>query len=493
MTIPFRQLPANIRVPLFYAEVDNSHANSATLNQRALIIGQMTSAGTATPNVPIMCQGVSDAAIQCGAGSMVERMMYRYRQNDSFGEVWLLPLSDDAAATAASGSLAFTAAPTANGTLSLYIAGEALSLPVLSTQATTAIATALAAAINAMPNAPVTATVLTSTVTLTAINKGPGGNEIDLRLNYGGALAGEAMPVGLAVTVTQLTGGATAPTLATALANLADMPFDFIAFPYTDTISLDAIKAFLNDVTGRWSWAVQIYGHAFAALRGAYGALATAGTARNDQHATIMGFYDSPTPAWSWAAAITAQVAISVRADPGVPLQTVALQGIKAPPIQSRFLLSTRNTMLYDGISTFTVAQDGTAAIENLITTYQKNSFNQPDNSYLEVETLFTLAYVLRFLRTRITSNYSRMKLAANGTRFAAGSAVVTPNIIRADQIAAYGEMEDAGLVQNSKAFAAGLIVQQNAQNPNRVDVLWPGTLINQLRIFALLAQFRLS
>jgi phage tail sheath gpL-like len=238
---------------------------------------------------------------------------------------------------------------------------------------------------------------------------------------------------------------------------------------------------------------VQIYGHAFSALRGTYGALATAGTARNDQHTTIMGFYDSPTPAWSWAAAITAAAAVSVRADPGVPMQTVALQGIKAPPIPSRFLLSTRNTMLYDGISTFSVAQDGTVAIENLITTYQKNSFGQPDNSYLEVETLFTLAYVLRFLRTRITSNYSRMKLAANGTRFAAGSAVVTPNIIRADQIAAYAELEDAGLVQNSAAFKDGLIVQQNAQNPNRVDVLWPGTLIDQLRIFALLAQFRLS
>ena len=46
--------------------------------------------------------------------------------------------------------------------------------------------------------------------------------------------------------------------------------------------------------------------------------------------------------------------------------------------------------------------------------------------------------------------------------------------------------------MQDSKAFAEGLIVQQNTQNPNRVDALWPGTLINQLRTLALLAQFRL-
>ena len=39
MTIPFKNVPSNIRVPLFYAEVDNSRANNATINQRALIVG----------------------------------------------------------------------------------------------------------------------------------------------------------------------------------------------------------------------------------------------------------------------------------------------------------------------------------------------------------------------------------------------------------------------------------------------------------------------
>ncbi len=50
-----------------------------------------------------------------------------------------------------------------------------------------------------------------------------------------------------------------------------------------------------------------------------------------------------------------------------------------------------------------------------------------------------------------------------------------------------------AGFLQNVDAFKAALIVQKSTTNPNRVDVLWPGTLINQLRIFAMLAQFRLQ
>ena len=149
--------------------------------------------------------------------------------------------------------------------------------------------------------------------------------------------------------------------------------------------------------------------------------------------------------------------------------------------------------LLWDGISTFTVANDGTVAIENLITTYQLNSFGQPDDSYLQVETLLTLQFVLRQLRADITSKFSRVKLAANGTRFAPGSSIVTPNTIKASQIAKYQELEYDGYVQKSDVFAEALIVEQNASNPSRVDVLYPGTLINQLRILALLFQFRNS
>jgi phage tail sheath gpL-like len=105
---------------------------------------------------------------------------------------------------------------------------------------------------------------------------------------------------------------------------------------------------------------------------------------------------------------------------------------------------------------------------------------------------MFTLMYVLRFMQAAITSKFSRVKLAADGTRFAAGSNIVTPSIIKAELIAQYRDLEYQGLVQNGDAFKNGLIVQQNASNPNRVDVLWPGTLIDQLRIFAVLAQFRL-
>ena len=491
--IPFKNIPQNIRTPLFFAELDASHANTASANQRALLIGPMTSAGIAAPNVPLISSGVGDAGVQAGASSVLALMTAAYRANDQFGELWYLPLADAAGATASAGAIAFTTPPTANGTLSLYIAGQLVTVPLVANQTVASIATAVAAAINLITAMPVTAAATTGTVALTADNKGLVGNDIDIRLNYQGTAGGESTPVGLAYTITPMTGGATNPTLTTALGNLLDQPFDFIACAFTDTTSLDALKAFLNDQTGRWSWQQQVYGHVFCAYRSTWAGATTFGLTRNNQHESIMPFYDSPTPAWQWAAAIAAQTAVSVRADPGVPMQTVALTGVMAPPLQSRFNLSQRNTLLYDGMSTFTVAQDGTVAIENLITTYQTNASGQPDNSYLEIEDLFLLMYVLRRMNVMVTTKYARVKLAADGTRFAPGSNIVTPSIIKADLIALYQEMEYDGYVQNSDAFAQALIVQQNSQNPNRVDVLWPGTLIDQLRIFALLAQFRLQ
>lgn len=493
MTVPFQNIPQNLRVPLFYAEIDNSRANTATFDQRALIIAQITGDGTATANTPIICTSTSQAESLGGSGSMLHLMYEAYKANDSFGEVWVLPLADHGSGVAATGSIEFTAPPTASGTLYLYIGGQRVAVAVTSAMDESDVADALIAAITADTHLPVTAAIDGSNadkVNLTAKNKGVNGNDIDLRLNYLGTFGGEVTPTGLAATITAMASGATNPVLTTALTNCGDEPFDFIACPYTDTTSLNALRDFLNDSTGRWSWSKQLFGHYFAAYRNTVGNQTTFGNARNDQHGTVMGFNNSPTPNWILAAQITGRAAASLRVDPGLPLQTLSINGFQAPPLASRFTLSERNTLLFDGISTFTVGQDGTCYIENLITTYQKNAFDSPDDSYLQVETMFLIAYVLRRLKTLVTSQYGRKKLASDSTRVPAGGNVVTPKMIKSSLIAEYRAMEAAGYVQNSELFAQEVIVEKST-TPNRVNVLFPPTLIEQLRIFAVLFQFR--
>lgn len=493
MTIAFDNVPSKLRTPLFYAEMNNSMANTATATQITLIIGQQLDTALQAPGVPFLASSVSTVGGLCGYGSMVHAMMAAYLKNDTAGKIYILPLADGKATVAASGTITFTSAATASGTLSVYIAGERVQIAVLNTDAIADVATALAAEINATTRLPVKAAAAAGVVTLTAKNKGAHGNQIDVRLNFGGSAAGESTPTGLAVTVAAMTGGSGTPALDDALANYGDKGADFIINPYTDSTSLNAVKAWLSDSTGRWSYASQLYGHALGVISGTYGELTAAGEARNDQHASLIGVYDSPTPPWVWAAAVYGSAAVSLRNDPGRPLQTLAVSGVLAPPLPSRFDQPERNNLLYSGISTVVVGDDDTVTLENVITTYQTNSYGDADDSYLEIETLFLLMYVTRYLRSAITSKFPRMKLAADGTRFAPGSAIVTPSTIKAELIAQYKALEKNGFVQDSKSFAAGLIVEQNSTNVNRVDVLWPGTLINQLRVFALLNQFRLK
>lgn len=494
--IQFKQIPSNLLVPLFYAEVDNSHANTAGQSVRALLIGSKTAGGMAAANIPTIVASAADAKGLFGTGSILAQMAFAYRQNDVFGEFWGLPLSDAGGAVSAIGNVSFTGPATGSGVLSLYIGGISVPVAVISGMTAAQLATAVVAAVTANVDLAVSAAIDGThayQANFTAKNGGLSGNDIDIRLNYRGASAGEATPAGIVPTITAMATGATNPTLTTALGNLLDLPFEVIACAYTDATSVAALTAFLNDTSGRWSWQTQVYGHYLIAYRGTYSALTTYGVTLNDQHESALGIYDVPTPVWKIAAAVAAQTAISVRADPSQPIREVVLRDVLAPPLSSRFTLGQRNSLLIDGISTFKVDQANNVILEKLVTTYQVNTFGSPDNSYRDAETLFNLAFIQRQLKGLVTSKYGRVKLAANGTRLQPGSAVVTPDIVRADLIAKYRELEDQGFVQQSDVFAKGLIVQINANNPNRLDVLFDAILIERLDIFAGLIQFRLS
>ena len=50
MAVSFNNIPNNIYTPLFYAEMDNSMANTATGDKRSLLIGLKNADGTAKVN-----------------------------------------------------------------------------------------------------------------------------------------------------------------------------------------------------------------------------------------------------------------------------------------------------------------------------------------------------------------------------------------------------------------------------------------------------------
>lgn len=497
-SINFHYYDQTNRVPGVYAEVDPSKANTGQQNLRSLVIGQCNLSNASNPitpdqyGIPEISTGVQDAKGKYGIGSMLALMVEAYRKADNFGELWELPLADADGSTSATANIGVTGTALQNGTVQFYIAGVNVPIPVTAGDTGAVVLGNLYSALSSdiYPDLPITAAApVNGNLALTAVAPGQWGNEIDVRVNYYGPTNGEVTPPGLTITTQMLAGGATNPSLVGALSNLSDQTFDFIVCPYTDVTSLNAVRDFLNDQSGRWSWQVMLYGGAFAAYRGSLGTLAAFGTGRNDQHMSIMGFNNSPTPAWIWAADYAANVAVSVRADPAQPLQTVGLPSCLPPPVPDRFTISERNTLLYDGISTFRVDAGGMVRIERGITTYQKNPNGALDDSYLDVETMFTLQYLIRDMADYLATQFQRKKLVADGSIIPAGSNMVTAQLVKVSAIARYRQQCDAGYAQTPELFAS-TIVAQNAGN-GLVKLMVPFNLANQLRQIAMLVQFQ--
>ena len=507
MPISFSNIPANIKVPLYWVEVDPSMAGLPTINLKALVVGTMTSDGDAPPNIAVPIGSQAQADQHFGAGSELSRMFQAFYSNNFANEVWGLPLAEPVGATAATGKITVTAAPTSAGTIHLYIAGTHIPVNVMTTDTTAQIATAIADRItksyseDGTPALPVTAVAnvtTTNEVDLTATFKGINGNDITITMNYHGSRGGEVTPPGLAITLPatgMLTGGAGTPVMDNAISGIQKQDFEYVAMPYSDSNSLfawDQEYGFTDQ--GRWGWERQQFGHVFCAKRGLYADLVLFGDLNNSGVESIMAFEETTlSPMFECTAAYTAKAQRALINDPARPLQTLALNNIKGCPKHDRFDFPELNSIASHGLAIQEVGSDNQPMILREQTTYQLNLWGAPDDAYELVTTLATLAKLLRNQKHAITSKFPRHKLADDGTKFGPGQAIVTPGIIKAELVNEYQIDMWNGLVENLKAFKANLIVERDPNDPNRVNVLYPPDLINQLRIFAVLAQFRLQ
>lgn len=510
------------RVPGFYFSLDNSKANTASVTRRVLVLGQMIS-GSAPSGVASLSAGYSDAVAKYGSGSQCADMVKAYRALDTQGEVWVLPLADDNAAQPAVGGFSIGGTATESGTLSLYIGDQLVSVAVTTGDSAAVVAENIIVAIGNTSGLPVsvggsaningdpvtfegsTLTLNGKTVTLssaeasgsvvtspeiilTALNKGQAGNDVLLGISLLGTAGGQATPSGVTVTINAFSGGTTNPTdLSTVLSNQGERVYDLIIHPYTDSGSLTALKEWLNDTAGRWSATQQLYGHAVTAYRGTYGQATSFGLTLNDQHATIVPIADSPSSPLIWAAQIAAQAAISMRENPALPVTGVALS-VMPPTDVGRYTRDERNSLLYDGLSTFTVDDSGTVVIERLVTTYQTDAAGLPDNSYLDFETMMCAEICLQDMRIYLGSQFNAYILVQDGSKIGAGIKATTAALIGKACASRYRYQCLQLWCQDPDTFSQNLVAQNAGGGV--VKLLMPYNFANQLRVIAGNCQF---
>lgn len=487
--INFNQISSSLRVPIVAVEFDSSKAQQgpALLSYKGFIVGQKLNTGAAAADSIVRCTSVDQAIVIGGRGSMIHRQALSWFAVNKTTELWIGVLADNAGGTAATGTIAVTAAATADGSIPLYVGGQLVPVAVHAGDATTAIAAAIAAAINALPDLPVTATVTASTVTITFRHKGTPGNGYDLRTGYNG----ESLPAGVALTCASLASGVTNPLLTNLIAAIADLWLMIWAHGYTDATSLSAIEAELARRAGPM---VQQMGVAIASAVGTFSTLAALGAGRNSQYSVIVAQTGQTpvTPTFEFAAEVAALVAAAGADDPARPFQSLAMVHALPAPETDQWSPDERNLFLFTGIATTKRVAGGIVQLERMITTYQTAPSGEADPSYLDVNTPLTLMYLRYSFRVRIQLKYPRHKLADDGNQFGAGQDVMTPMLGKAEAIGWFKEMLALGLVENLTQFKRDLVVVRNAIDRNRLDFLLPPDLINQLVVVGAQIQFLL-
>ncbi|VWX62594.1 phage tail sheath subtilisin-like domain-containing protein [Sphingorhabdus sp. 109] len=486
--ISFNNIQFGLRTPGQYIEFDNSRAvrGLPAIANRILLIGQKLATGTAAELTFQPIVEADQASTLFGRASQLHRMAKFLKAADNYSECVAIAIDDPAAGTAATGTIAVTGPATATGTIALMIAGQSVPVVVPSGTSAAATATLIGAAITAALDLPVTASVTDDDVTITARHKGLIGNDIDIRHSH---YSGEVLPSGIGLTITDMASGAGEPDYAEVTALLGDNEYRTIIVGSASTAVLDDMETELND---RWGPLRMLESFCYAGMKGTQAAMATFGDGRNSELVSIIGSGKSPTPPWEVAASYGGTIGYHAQIDPARPFQTLELKGVLAPKEADRFTRAERELLLQDGISTFTVDGGGAVYIERAITTYQVNALDIEDVSYLDVNTPLTLAFLRQAVRIRIAAKYPRHKLANDGTRYAAGQAIVTPSVIRAELIALFRELEEAGLVEQLDQFKDDLIVERDENDANRLNALIPPDIVNQFRSFAAAIQFRL-
>jgi phage tail sheath gpL-like len=484
--------PNNL-VPGIYAGFDASNANTSPgPNQQTLIIGQIKGATrTFVAGVPQLIGSTAAAIAACGNdGCLLAKLITRYRQDDPQGTVWVLPLLDDGSASQATNVIVFTGTATAAGAVYLYVGGVLTTTAVNVGDTATVVAGNVAATIDSTYGVPASAAAATGTLTITAEDAGiDAGEGCQTVLNYLGAQGGQVTPAGITIGAPTFTAGTVNPVtgLTAALANCGTMNFDFIVFPYTDTTSMNLISAFLSQSTGRWSIQQQLYGAAFLGFSGTLSQRTTWSDARDDQFLTAISNTGSPTPAYEWAASFAAVCAASVRVNPAIPLGWLPMSVL--PPQQVNIdIPSEQQTLLTSGLSTYYVSGGGVVYLQRAVTFYVTNPQGYPDNSWRDVNTLYTLMACIRQMIRVLSSQFQRKILVADGTVVAGGTGQVTSQTVLAAANAIYVTLCNQAWAQSPTVF----IQNSRAQNQGNgtVTLFLPIDVADQLWIIAIDCQF---
>jgi len=396
-------------------------SSAEVLPRKILIIGTYDPAKTAVvAETPVLVTNEADAGSVFGFGFMVHRLAIKTFAGGLGVETWIQPQAETGAQS--TGDIDFTGSvPTENGTIYLYIAGDAVPVDILATDTATSIALKVKDAIVANTDLPVTAAlnVTPEIVDLTAKSEGPWGDDISITFNWG---VGEALPDGVVTALTAMTGGTGIPDIDDALNGLGtgddqnESFFTDVVHGYgSDTTTLDKLSVYngiANGFTGNYAELVSrpfraLIGDTTAGSGGLTAVLALGNGRKTDRTNGIMSNPGSPNhPEEIAAMAIGIMARINAnRAEESYIGQVMGgiIPGLKADRWTSSY--DSRDTALKAGVSPIKI-ENGVSTMQNVASFYHPDSVPVTSNGYRSMRNISILQNILNNVKV----NFSQPK-----------------------------------------------------------------------------------
>lgn len=465
--ISFATIPSSIRKPGKYFEYNNTLAvRTLPANlYRVLIVAQLLASGTytaiGTTNGIVQVFDADTAATLFGRGSQMHRMVKAAIKANPYLQLFALPVADHASGVAAAATITVTGSATAAGSVAVNVAGTEFTVPVSVSDTAATVAAAIQAALVASVDLPVAPTVAAGVVTLTARNKGLVGNRLKM--------SASSAATGVLVSTTAFTAGLNDPDITAALAAAQPGGHEVLVVPYQDSAPLTTLRAHLNFVSGPMEQRRAI---GICASSGTLSAATTLAAALNSERISLALLPGTFTPAEEIAAGYASVVAYEE--DPARPLNTLVLGNVVVPPVASQLSRTEQEACLLNGVTPLEVGPGNTVQIVRAITTYTVNASAVADISWLDLTTIRTMDYVAKSCRERIALRFPRDK-----------KTVRTKRRVRSELLDVLYKLEELEIVENVDANKDGLLVEDDSQDPNRLNARIPVDVVNGLHVFA--------
>jgi phage tail sheath gpL-like len=486
-------------------------ATPARADFRVVLLGNKTSAGLASNSVPIEVTGPDDGNAQCGSRSELAAMARAFFKVAPRGRLWVCPVAENGSGTAATAELLFATSAAANGAVRIRINGRLLPEVTITTGDA---ANTIAAAVNTMIAAydeelPVTSGVSSATVTLTAANVGPRGNNIrvvceivpagttavattvGLNGGTGASKVDGRLGAGDGTAGTDFVVGAGADDFTAALAAVYAADFDFLGCACSDDTNRGLVTTHVTSASaiseGRRRAAV------CGSMEGTLATVQADAVAANNPRFQIGHLKGAHNSTGEIAAAYLAAHIYGDGRLRGIAQKTSAKQNglqlfpaIYAPELADYTTNNQKATLLANGVTPLAASRlyPGYAEVVRPVTTRTLAVSGATSYAVIDPSKVRVADEVARRWGAFASVAYADKNLAPDPTDpDAAPSAddVVWPSAMREDVLALLRTMEDEGKLVNVNAHAASVAVSADGSDDTVAVVVIPVAVIPHL------------